>query len=79
MAFAKGERVFLPGSAEFATVESVVPKAEGLWAEQFYEIRIEGRDLCSFTVQEAVLAQESSAPDWSEADLPGDHPASSLR
>lgn len=58
MALKKNQRVYLPGTGERGKVEAVVPKAEGIWAEQFYEVKLDDNDLFLVTIQENGLVAE---------------------
>jgi RNA polymerase-interacting CarD/CdnL/TRCF family regulator len=58
-AFKKNDRVVLPATGESGVIERVVRKADGPWAEQFYEIRLDGNDLFSVTLHEPALTREA--------------------
>lgn len=60
MTFEKGDRVYLPGDDQYGTIAKVIEKADGLWAEQFYEFNPDDTpDWYVVTMAEHLIAAQT--------------------
>lgn len=57
-----GDRVIVPATLERGKIVKKIPKADGVWAEQFYTINFDNTpDWHEVTLQEQALAPEPKA------------------
>lgn len=65
----KNDRVVLVASGEHGEIVQKIPKADGIWAEQYFEVSLDDNDLFDVTVGEHALVLESEYPDWDEQEV----------